>query len=332
MAAYGIPPDARGNGGSLVGLQFAFRSMDYAKEVDSNIEAFHAQTGVYPATAGAYFDFHAQPAGLAAFLRAVHAKGCAPSVTLDPKYYGDQNPDPSYQKSFLGLIIAGKFDSQLEEWAATLRDFGAPVLLRFAHEMNGDWYPYGGGGDADGDGNPDGPDAFIGAWRHVHDLFVAQGAVNLLWVFCPNGEDFPDRGWNRPFRYYPGDAYTDLVFVDAYEHHDKRTQSLSDALEHFLSEMGEFLREREASGNTSLKPFGLGEFGTNRVDPEAKAAWYTEALSELSSDTRIQFHSLYDGQNEGERGTDDFSLRGLEGRLDSAYAQPAFRYRLFGPG
>jgi len=321
LAAYGLEA-----GGSLVGLQFAFRSMDYAHEVDSNLDAFHAQTGVYPATVGAYFDFRADSANLGIFLRAVRAKGCVPSVTLDPKYYGD--PDTHYQKTFPNLISTGHFDAQLAAWAGTLRDFGGPVLLRFAHEMNGDWYPYGGGGDADGDGHPDGPEAFIRAWRHAHDLFLAQGARNLLWVFCPNGEDFPDRSWNRPFRYYPGDAYVDLVSVDAYEHHEKQTQSLPQALEHFLSEMGGFLQEREAAGDTVLPPFGLGEFGSNRTELDAKAAWYIEALRYLASDPRIQFHSLYDGQN----GSEDFSLRGLEGRLDSAYMQPAFRYRLFDPG
>lgn len=61
----------------------------------------------------------------------------------------------------------------------------------------------------------------------------------------------PTATGNRPFRYYPGDAYVDPVFVDVYEHHEKRTQSLPEALEHFLSEMGGFLREREEAGDTA---------------------------------------------------------------------------------
>jgi hypothetical protein len=319
LAAYGLA-----QGGSLVGLQFAFRSTDYARQTDSNVAAFHDQTGVFPALVGAYFDFHARPEDLSVFLDAVREKAAVPSVTLDPKYYGD--PDLRTQKALLARIAEGKFDPQLAAWADAIRGFGKPIVLRFAHEMNGDWYPYGGGGDADGDGHPDGPEAFIRAWRHVHDRFAAQGARNIVWAFCPNGEDFPDAGWNRPFRYYPGDAYVDVISVDAYEHSTKRTQSLPDAMEHFLSELGAFLEDREAQGDTAMPAFGLGEFGTNRADPGRKAAWYAEALAYLASDPRVQFHFLYDGQN----GTEDFSLRDLPGKLGDAYAQPSFRYRLFG--
>jgi hypothetical protein len=314
-------------GGSVVGLQFAFTSLDYVRQADSNVEAFHAQTGVYPAVAGAYFDFTAEPGKLADFLGAIRAKGCVPSVTWDPKDYGKKD-DPEairYQKTFLALIDAGHFDPRLDAWAAVFRDFAQPVLLRFAHEMNGDWYPYGGGGDADGDGEPDGPQAFIRAWRHVHDRFEAAGVRNVIWAFCPNGEDFPDREWNRPFRYYPGDAYADMILVDVYEHHGKRAQTLAEALDPFFGRLGGFLRGRAAAGDTLIPAFGLGEFGTNRTDPSAKASWYREALAYLGGEDRIRFHALYNGRN----GSEDFSLRDIAHLLDNAYLQPTFRYRLF---
>jgi hypothetical protein len=324
LAAYGAQP-----GGSVVGLQFAFLTTRYAREVDSNLEAFHAQTGVYPAAVGAYFDFTTRPENLAIFLAAAQAQGCVPSVTLDPKVWIDPHnrkpvsPNLGDQKTFIGLIQAGRFDSQLDAWARVLRDFDHPVLLRFAHEMNGNWYPYGGGGDADGDGHADGPEAFIRAWRHVHDRFAAAGAVNLIWVFCPNGEDFPDASWNRPFRYYPGDAYANMISVDAYEHREKRTQSLSDAVEPFLGRLGQFLRERRAAGNNAVPAFGLGEFGTNRKDPASKAEWYRQSLRYLGEETRIGSHFLYNGQDAGQ----DFSLRDIGGLIEDAYHQPAFRYR-----
>ncbi len=316
LAAYGARP-----GGSLVGLQFAFLTMSYAREVDSNIEAFHAQTGVYPAMVGAYFDFTTQPKNLAIFLDAVAAQGCMPAVTLDPKAWGD--PDLRYQKTFIGLIQKGHFDSQLDAWAKVLKDFKRPVLLRFGHEMNGNWYPYAGGGDADGDGRADGPEAYIRAWRYVHDRFDSAGARNLIWSFCPNAEDFPDRNWNRPFRYYPGDAYVDLIAVDAYEHQNKRTQSLPEALDPFLGRLGLFIREKLARGDSTLPAFGLGEFGTNRKDPAAKAEWYRRSLAYLGEETRIGFHFLYNAQDNGQ----DFSLREVGGLIEDAYRQPAFRYR-----
>jgi hypothetical protein len=316
LSAYGSE-----QGGSLVGLQFAFLTTRYAREVDSNVEAFHLQTGVYPAMVGAYFDFTARPENLVIFLEAAAANGCVPSVTLDPKAWSD--PDTRKQKPYLGQIEAGQFDAQLDAWAGALRDFGKPVLLRFAHEMNGNWYPYGGGGDFDLDGHPDGPEAYIRAWRHAHDRFAAAGARNVLWVFCPNAEDFPDKGWNRPFGYYPGDAYVDMISVDAYEHRNKRSQSLSDVVEPFLGRLGRFLRERREQGNTVVPVFGLGEFGTNRKDREAKARWYREALAYLGEESRVGFHFLYNAQD----GAQDFSLRDVGNLLGDAYRQTAFRYR-----
>ncbi|MDQ3002996.1 MAG: glycoside hydrolase family 26 protein [Fibrobacterota bacterium] len=312
-------------GKSVVGLQFAFRSMNYAWEVDSNIESFHDQTGTYPALAGAYFDLSSQPKNLRTFLDAVRAKGCVPYVTLDPKDWDE--PDMALQKTFLGKILKGEFDAQLKSLAGALRDFQHPILFRYAHEMNGEWYPYGGGGDADGDGKADGPEKFIQAWRHVHDLFATEGASNLLWVFCPNAEDFPDRDWNRPFRYFPGVGYADLIFVDAYEHHDKRTTTLEQALDNFYNEMGHFLALRQSEGDSLLPAFGLGEFGTNRVEGGIKADWYLNSLDFVATDRRIKFHVLYNGQN----GKEDFSLRGLGEAIKSAYQKTRFQFRLFDP-
>ena len=320
LSAYGKDP-----GGSLIGLQFAFTSLDYARDLDANVERFHGQTGAYPALVGAYFDFKARPEGLRAFLEAARARGCVPSVTLDPKDYADR--DTVFQRTFLARIAAGKFDAELSGWARALRDFGQPVLLRFAHEMNGDWYPYGNGGDADSNGSPDGPEPYIRAWRYVHDRFRAEGALNPIWVFCPNGEDFPNREWNRPFRYYPGDAFVDLIAVDAYEHHDKRTRSLSQAVDPFLSRLGAFLGERRRSGNVAVPAFGLGEFGTNRIRASARGGWYAQALGYLAGDNRIQFHFLYNMKNENE----DFSLPDASPSIIEAYGHPGFRSRLFDP-
>lgn len=314
-----------GDGKSLVGVKFAFKTMNYAAETDSNIEAFHEQTGAYPAMAGAYFDLTSQPRNLKTFLDAVRAKGCIPYVTLDPKDW--DNKDFDFQQTFIGKIIQGDFDAPLAALAGVLRDFGQPVMFRYAHEMNGEWYPYAGGGDADGDGTADGPERFIQAWRHVHRLFGREGASNLVWIFCPNAEDFPAKDWNRPFRYFPGSEYADLVFVDAYEHHDKREKSLEQALAYFYNEMGHFLSARKALGDSVIPAFGLGEFGTNRTDSGKKADWYVQSLGYLGGDARIKFHILYNSQN----WEDDFSITGLGEAVKSAYQNARFQFRLFDP-
>ena len=39
-------------------------------------------------------------------------------------------------------IIGGAHDDYIRAWAEGVRDLGYPLAIRFAHEMNGDWYPW----------------------------------------------------------------------------------------------------------------------------------------------------------------------------------------------
>jgi len=81
-----------------------------------------------------------------------------------------------------------------------LRDAQVVVLWRPFHEMNGDWFWWGGKD----------PATFIKVWQHMFDYFSqTKGLDNLLWVYGPN------HGKNTA-AYYPGDAYVDLVGLDAY--------------------------------------------------------------------------------------------------------------------
>ena len=79
--------------------------------------------------------------------------------------------------------------------------------------MNGNWYPWAGANNGGANG---GPAKYIAAYRHVHDLFVADGATNVYWVWCPLVADVPAEAWNHWTNYYPGDAYVDWVGLDAY--------------------------------------------------------------------------------------------------------------------
>ena len=74
-------------------------------------------------------------------------------------------------------------------------------MIRFGHEMNGDWYGWSGQ-----------PAAYVAAWRHVVSVFRGEGAANVKWVWSPN----VDNG-DYPFaRYFPGDSWVDYVALDGY--------------------------------------------------------------------------------------------------------------------
>ncbi len=101
-------------------------------------------------------------------------------------------------------IIDGSLDTQIIARANGSKALGKKFFLDFAAEMNGDeaW---------SGNNAP----LYVSAYRHIHDLFVAAGANNVVWAWCPNVTD--THGGNRTtMDYYPGDAYVDWTGVDGY--------------------------------------------------------------------------------------------------------------------
>jgi hypothetical protein len=137
---------------------------------------------------------------------ASYAKGAIPVISWEPwagRAAGEDQPEYA-----LSRIIAGEFDDYLTAVATGIRDQQYPVVIRFAHEMNGHWYPW----SEQRSGNR--PGEFVQAWRHVHDVFDRVGATNVIWVWSPN--------ILRPVPtvsladLYPGDEYVDWVGMVGY--------------------------------------------------------------------------------------------------------------------
>jgi beta-mannanase len=139
-----------------------------------------------------------------AWMDGVRAHGSIPLISWEPWLYTASVRQPQYA---LRNIIAGAFDPYITAWAAVSKAWGHPYFLRFAAEMNGNWFPW----CEQVNGNAVGE--YVQAWRHVHDIFVAQGATNVTWVWSPNVE----YGGSTPLAgLYPGDAYVDWLGIDGY--------------------------------------------------------------------------------------------------------------------
>jgi hypothetical protein len=137
-------------------------------------------------------------------MNAVRARGAVPLVTWEPWAWGGGLEQPAYS---LDRIAAGDFDAHIAQWGQALASWGQPVQLRFAHEMNGNWYPW-----AEGvNGNQSGD--YVQAWRHVHDVVAAAGASNVSWVWSPN---VPYFGSTDLAGMFPGASYVDVVALDGY--------------------------------------------------------------------------------------------------------------------
>lgn len=141
-------------------------------------------------------------------LRAVVAQRQTPFVTLEPwSYHGGSAAQPEYA---LSQLIAGRHDAALTRLAALIKSVKQPVLLRFAHEMNGTWYPWAIGLNMNTEAE------YVAAWRHTYQLFVQEGVRNVKWVWSPNAVDQPGTSSISIAAAYPGDDVVDYVGMTGY--------------------------------------------------------------------------------------------------------------------
>ncbi len=136
----------------------------------------------------------------------VAASGRTPLLTWEP-----WAPGSAAQPEFaLARIAGGRFDGYIQSWARAIRAYGKPLYLRPMHEMNGNWYPWG------GTVNGNTPRDYVRAWRRIWTIFEREGATNVKWVWSPHAEDVPAGRRNAFERYYPGRRYVDVLALDGY--------------------------------------------------------------------------------------------------------------------
>ncbi|HEV7771537.1 MAG TPA: glycosyl hydrolase [Solirubrobacterales bacterium] len=184
-------------------------------------------------------------------LRQINRRGALPMVSWEPwNSAGD-----SFK---LRQIAAGRFDAYLRRSAREARAWGKPIMLRFAHEMNGDWEPWGRGAPGSGSRN------FVAAWRHLVTVFREEGADNVLWVWCANVNT-----GKLPFmQFYPGDRWVDWVGLDGFNWGGSiGWRSFSEV----------FAGSYEVLAAETSKPILIAETGSGEEDGD-KAAWVQNAL------------------------------------------------------
>jgi len=106
-----------------------------------------------------------------------------------------------------------KNDSYIRTWAQEAKAFGqerdTKIVLRFAHEPNGTWFPWTVGYFDNT------PDTYKRLWRYVWRIFKQEGAlpyVDFLWSVAKK----VCRGCNPFIKVYPGDKFVRYVGVTAF--------------------------------------------------------------------------------------------------------------------
>ena len=208
--------------------------------------------------------------------------GSIPYVRLMMRSDAEQNQaEPTFT---LERIINGEFDADLRAWARGGRDFGSSLMAEFGTEVNGEWFSWNGvwngSGTLDGYGDPaqpDGPERFRDAYRHIIQIARDEGAANILWVFHANNLDVPDETWNRLEQYYPGDEWIDWIGVSVYG-------ALTPVDEEWLEfrNMMDEVYPRLAALSPG-KPIVVLEFGATSGNPLGdQAVWAENALTGLT--------------------------------------------------
>ena len=129
-------------------------------------------------------------------------------------------------------IAGGKLDGYIQDFARQVHAYGGKVLIRFAHEFDGDWFPWGVLGGNRLHGNS--PDTFKKAWKRIWNIFRGTGsgrglARNARFIWSPLGCDCA----SKMNSLWPGSGYVDYLGLTAFnwgKFHDVRWQSLESIL------------------------------------------------------------------------------------------------------
>lgn len=175
------------------------------------------------------------------------------------------------QKSILDRIASGYYDEYIKKMAISIKKYKKPVLLRWGHEPNGDWYSW------SGFYNGKRTELYKKAWIRILDIIRKNGVDNVRLVFSVNGDDKPEESWNRFENYYPGDDYVDAVGLDIYNW--GKTQNWSNWRSPVSAIKTPYARALKMA---PFKPIFITEVGSCEKGGD-KFEWFKSFLSKLQN-------------------------------------------------
>jgi hypothetical protein len=189
-------------------------------------------------------------------LNAFQRAGQVPVISWMPQDGTNATVQAAYQ---LADIISGTHDAYMTTYLTAIKNLGYPVFVRWAHEMNGNWYPWSEGVN----GNTTGQ--YVTAWRHVHDLATSLGVTNIAWVWAVTSSF---TGSLALAGLYPGDDYVDVIAVNGYNWGATGPSGWvtpSTVFDATLAELDDI---------TISKPLWISEVGCAPDDGGSKATWF----------------------------------------------------------
>ena len=166
-------------------------------------------------------------------------------------------------------IALGDLDGPIRVWArnfaAWAGEQGKKAYVAPLQEMNGYWTAYG----LD-------PDNFKRAYYRIRRLFAEEGVPEdaVIWVFAPNGWSPTGHDFER---YYPGDAYVDIVAFSGFNYGACSGHAAWETFEVVFKSYLERMRQMAPS-----KPIFIAQTGTVANGGD-KDAWLVDTFTKFAA-------------------------------------------------
>lgn len=117
------------------------------------------------------------------------------------------------------------------------------------------------------------PAQYVAAWRRVHDLFVAAGATNVIWIWAPNViNPVPKVDISQ---YWPGSQFVNWVGMSAYWTGNLGEDSWATLIRPTEQKIEAFTND----------PIVITETGAKQGSE--KVSWISDMLAGLATDPRV---------------------------------------------
>jgi hypothetical protein len=291
-------------------------SMEGGRQV-SRLDDFRAATGGRPPATWTIWSQWGDPATrdfpTGAATRATE-RGSTPLIfwePIDPHALAS----PTYARH--ANISAGDHDAYIRGFARDAKAFGSPVILRFAQEANGKYFPWG------VNGHDNSAASFVQAWRHIHRVFADVGAGNVRFLWSVAKDGCP--GACDPYSaFYPGDAFVDYLGFSSFNWGAQKGK--------WVPMLKGFRRVTNQLSRISSKPIIAVEVASNASGGD-KAAWIRDGYLAVYATLPRVSAIVYLNVDLRDHGHPDWRISSPAGAL-RAYAavaaMPEFRGRVPG--
>jgi hypothetical protein len=130
----------------------------------------------------------------------VAARGSVPFIFWEPFESFDSCKYANHK-----FTARGDYDSYIRSWAQAAKRHGKPIVVRWAHEINGAFFPWGIKNTLCNDTVSD----YKAAWKRIVKIFRQVGANNVKFAWTVARSD---AGGSNPYKaYYPGNKWVHYV-------------------------------------------------------------------------------------------------------------------------